>query len=73
MTDELLNLSKKKTNTWFLLCGVGKSDDPLKLEYHHLCKSRKAAAEKARSAQWSARAVEACLGCIAVRPWRITY
>ena len=59
MTDELLNLFKKNKNAWLLLCGVGKSDDSLKLKYHHLCKLTKAAAEKARNAWWSARAVGA--------------
>ena len=46
VTDELMNLSKKKKEDW-LLHGVGKSDDSLKLKYHHLCKLPKAAAEKA--------------------------
>ena len=46
VTDERLNLSKKKKNAWLLLCGVGKSDNSLKLKYHHLCKLTKAAAEK---------------------------
>ena len=33
VTDELLNLSKKKKDAWLLLCGVGKSDDSLKFKY----------------------------------------
>ena len=47
MTDKLLNLPKKKRDAWLLLCGVGKSDDSVKLEYQHLYKLTKAAAEKA--------------------------
>ena len=27
VADELLNFSKKKTDAWLLLCGVGKSDE----------------------------------------------
>ena len=59
VTDELLNLSKKKKDAWLLLCGVGKSDNSLKLKYHHLCKLTKAAAEKTQNAWWSAHAAEA--------------
>ena len=50
VTDELLNLSKKKKDAWLFLYGIGNSDDSLKLKYHHLCKLTKAAAEKARNA-----------------------
>ena len=59
MTDELLNLSKKRKDAWLLLCGVGKSDDSLKLKYHHLYKLTKAAAEKSRNAWYNACAPEA--------------
>ena len=45
VTNELLNLPKKKKDAW-----VGKSDDFLKLKYQHLCKLTKAAAEKAQNA-----------------------
>ena len=38
VTDKLLNLSKKKKDAWLLLCGVGKSDNSLKLKYHYLDK-----------------------------------
>ena len=50
VTDELLNLFKKKKDAWLILCGVEKSDEFLKLKYHHPCKVTKAAAEKARNA-----------------------
>ena len=36
VTDQLLNLSNKKKEAWLLLCGVGRSDNSLKLKYHHL-------------------------------------
>ena len=41
VTDEVLNLCKKKKDAWLLLCGIGKNDDSLKLKYHHLCKLRR--------------------------------
>ena len=41
------------------MLGVGKSNDSLKLRYHHLHNLTKAAAEKARNSWWSAYAVEA--------------
>ena len=60
MSDELCNLSQKK-DVWLRLCNVGKQSCTayLKLEYQRLCKFTKVAAEKARNAWWSARAVDA--------------
>ena len=49
---------KNKKDAWVLLCGVRKSDNSVKLKYHHLCKLIKAAAEKAQNAWWSACAAE---------------
>ena len=50
---------QKKKDAWLLLCGVGESDDSLKLKYHHLCELAKAATEKAQNTWWSACAAEA--------------
>ena len=60
VSDELRNLSQKK-DAWLRLRDVGKHSctADLKLEYQRLCKLTKIAAEKARKAWWSARAVEA--------------
>ena len=59
VTNELMNLSKKKKDAWLLLCGVGKSYNSVKLKYQLLCKLTKAAAEKVRKARWSACGAEA--------------
>ena len=58
MANKLLNLSKKMKGAWLLFCVLGKSDDSLKLKYHHLCNLTKAAAKKARNAWWSAHVAE---------------
>ena len=57
VTDELRNLSRKKRDLWLRL----RSDqsESLKYEYQQLRRLSKIAAEKARNAWWSARAVEA--------------
>ena len=63
MTDELLNLSRKKRDAWLLL----RNKDPeinnpkLQEEYKRLCKLTKVAAEKlkARNTWWSECAAEA--------------
>ena len=61
MTDELLNLSRKKCDAWMLLRNKDpKINNPkLQEEYKWLCKLTKVAAEKARNAWWSERAAEA--------------
>ena len=61
MTDELLNLSRKKRDAWMLLRNKDpKTNNPkLQEEYKRLCKLTKVAAEKARNAWWSERAAEA--------------
>ena len=61
MSDELRNLSQKKKDAWLRLRDVGKHSctADLKLEYQRLCKLTKIAAERARTAWWSVRAVEA--------------
>ena len=62
VTDELRNLSQKKSNTWLSYRDAAKRGYEVKShreEYKHFCKLTKEAAEKARNAWWTARAVEA--------------
>ena len=61
MTNKLKNLSKKKQTAWLKVrsCECRESMDALVQEYQQLRKLTKEAAEKARNAWWSARAVEA--------------
>ena len=62
VTDELWNLSQKKSNAWLSYCDAAKRDYEGKShreEYKPFCKLTKEAAEKARNAWWTARAVEA--------------
>ena len=63
ITDEVRNLSKKKKSAWLHLRDLtNKDNDQYKIALAEYCRFRrltKVAAEKARNAWWSARAVEA--------------
>ena len=59
VTDELCNLTRKKRNAWLRLCDNQPPSDELKQQYQRLKKLMRLAAEKARNALWSARALEA--------------
>ena len=62
VTDELRNLSQKKSNAWLSYHNAAKRGYEVKNhreEYKLFCKLTKEAAEKARNAWWTARAVEA--------------
>ena len=59
VTDELHNLSKKKQKAWVSLKNAPLQDNSCPLEYNHLKKLTRVAAEKARNSWWSARAAEA--------------
>ena len=61
VTDELRNLSKKKRNAWLHLHDANSTTNLVdrKAGYLRLKKLTKVAADKARNAWWSARAVEA--------------
>ena len=62
VTDELWNLSQKKSNAWPSYCDAAKRGYKVKSyrkEYKLFCKLTKEATEKARNAWWTARAVEA--------------
>ena len=62
VTDELRNLSQKKSNAWLSYRDAaerGYEVESHREEYKLLCKLTKEAAEKARNAWWTARAVQA--------------
>ena len=64
ITDEVKNLSRKKKEAWLRLHDTSSSDDDngrsiTLAEYHRFRRLTKVAAEKARNAWWSAKAVEA--------------
>ena len=63
ITDEVRNLSRKKKEAWLHLQDISNTDDnqhPIALaEYRRLRRLTKVAAERARNAWWSDRAVEA--------------
>ena len=60
ITDEVLNLSRKKEETWVRLKNAPSNDIPhLKTEYNHLKKLTQVAAEKACNSWWRDRAPEA--------------
>ena len=62
VTDELRNLSKKKSDAWLRYCNAARQGcevDGLRAEYKRFCKLTKVAAEKARNSWWTACAVEA--------------
>ena len=63
VTDKLyMELSQKKSNAWLSYRNAAKQGYEVKShreEYKHFCKLTKEAAEKARNAWWTARAVEA--------------
>ena len=62
VTDELRNLSQKKSNAWLSYRDAAKQGYEVRShreEYKLFCKLTKEAAGKARNAWWTARAVEA--------------
>ena len=61
VTDELRNLSKKKRDAWLHLRDANSNTNLVDRKAEYLClkKLTKVAADKARNAWWSARAVEA--------------
>ena len=60
ITDEVINLSRRKRDAWLKLKNASSQTTPhLRSEYNHLKKLTRVAAEKARNSWWSERTAEA--------------